>query len=98
MSVYVSLHVWGEKFTLLWLQGSTLEHPFSFYRNIRTRNNLFSSLMPDQDHHRFTACIKGLDFQLKEHFGNPVWPEVSHKAILELGIQREEKLAMAAIS
>lgn len=54
--------------------------------------------MPDQDHHRFTACIKGLDFQLKEHFGNPVWPGVSHKAILELGIQREEKLAMAAIS
>lgn len=35
-------------------------------------NNLFYSQMPNWDGHRFTKCIKLLDFQLKEHFGNPL--------------------------
>lgn len=36
---------------------------------LKLGNNLFCQ-MPNWDCHRFPKCIKLLDFQLKEHFGN----------------------------
>lgn len=78
VSVCVSFCLFGgiQKQTLTVAAGINIRASIFIFKGIfyiiRARNNLFSSLVPDQQHHRFTACIKGLDFQLKEHFGNPL--------------------------